>query len=82
MTPRSPCIATPEEVLEVFTQVMHSDKPSEQLKAAEQLAKYHGLFTPKESSGFSPTLIQEIEATVNAIAIRQREQDDAAPGSD
>lgn len=78
MTACKPCIATPEEVLEVFTQVMHSDKPSEQLKAAEQMAKYHGLFTPKESSGYSPALIGEIEAEVQAIALRRKEQEDAA----
>lgn len=68
-------------MLEVFTQVMHSDKPGEQLKAAEQMAKYHGLFTPKESAGCSPALIGEIEAAVQEIAQRQKEQADEAPGS-
>ena len=52
-------IATPEEVLATFTQLMRSEKTSEQLKAAEQLAKYHSLFTPRESAGFSPELIAQ-----------------------
>lgn len=76
----SPDIATPDEVLETFTQLMRSEKTSEQLKAAEQLAKYHSLFTPRESTGFKPELIAEIEAAVREIAARQ-EADDAAPGS-
>jgi len=75
-----PDIATPDEVLETFTLLMRSEKTSEQLKAAEQLAKYHSLFTPKESAGFKPELIAEIEAAVQQIAARQ-EADDAAAGS-
>lgn len=82
MTPacNEPDIATPDEVLETFTQLMRSEKTSEQLKAAEQLAKYHSLFTPKESAGFRPELIAEIEAAVKEIAARQ-EGDGAPPGS-
>lgn len=41
-------IATPEEVLATFTELMRGDKSAERLKAAEQLAKYHSLFAPKE----------------------------------
>lgn len=83
MTPdcNEPDIATPDEVLETFTQLMRSEKTSEQLKAAEQLAKYHSLFTPKESTGVRPELIAEIEAAVKEIAARQ-EGEDAPPGSD
>lgn len=82
MTPanNAPDIATPDEVLETFTQLMRSEKTSEQLKAAEQLAKYHSLFTPKETEGFKSELIAEIEAAVQEIAARQ-EGDDAPPGS-
>ena len=81
MTPayNEPDIATPDEVLETFTQVLRSEKTSEQLKAAEQLAKYHSLFTPKENAGFKPELIAEIEAAVKEIAARQ-EGKDAPPG--
>lgn len=63
-----PEIATPDEVLEKFTQLMRSEKASEQFRAAEQLAKYHNLFTPKECTGFRPELIEEIERTVQEIA--------------
>ncbi len=65
---RSPDIATPDEVLETFTQLMRGEKSSEQLKAAEQLAKYHSLFTPKEDGTLHPEVIDEIEAAVKAIA--------------
>lgn len=75
-----PDIATPDEVLETFTQLMRSEKTSEQLKAAEQLAKYHSLFTPKESAGYKPELIAEIEAAVLELT-RQQEADDAPSDS-
>lgn len=75
-----PEIATPDEVLEKFTQLMRSDKASEQFRAAEQLAKYHNLFTPKESAGFRPELIEEIEEAVREIAGRQEVQDGAKGG--
>lgn len=74
-------IATPEEVLATFTQLMRSEKTSEQLKAAEQLAKYHSLFTPRESTGFAPELIAQIEAAVDQIAAKQREDGDAPRSS-
>ena len=83
MTPvwNEPDIATPEEVLATFTQLMRSEKTSEQLKAAEQLAKYHSLFTPKENAGFKPELIAEIEAAVQEI-VNGQEASHAARGSD
>lgn len=45
---RAPDIATKEEVLETFTQLMRGEKTAEQMKAADALAKYHGLFAGKE----------------------------------
>ncbi len=82
MTPdwKEPDIATPEEVLATFTQLMRSEKTSEQLKAAEQLAKYHSLFTPKENPGFKPELIAEIEAAVQEI-VHGQEAPHASRGS-
>ena len=41
---RAPDIATKEEVLETFTQLMRGEKTAEQMKAADALAKYHGRF--------------------------------------
>ena len=76
-----PDIATPDEVLATFTELMRGEKSAERLKAAEQLAKYHSLFTPRESAGFSPELIAQIEAAVDQIAARQREDGDAPRGS-
>lgn len=78
----SPYIAAPEDVLQTFTQVMHSEKSSEQLKAAELMAKYHGLFTPKEETAIRPEVIAEIEAAVQEIAQRQEEKADAAKSGD
>lgn len=43
-----PDIATPEEVLATFTELMRGEKSAERLKAAEQLAKYHSLFVPRD----------------------------------
>lgn len=72
----SPGAATPEEVLHVVTQLMHgSEKQSDQLKAADMLAKHHGLLTPREESGYDPALIAEIEAAVAAIAAEYDEPD-------
>ena len=45
-----PDIATPDEVLATFTELMRGEKTAERLKAAEQLAKYHSLFSPKEEA--------------------------------
>lgn len=36
----TPEIATPEEILSVYTTILRTGKPSEQLKAGESLAKY------------------------------------------
>ena len=75
-TPASPGTATPEEVLHVVTQLMHAgEKQSDQLKAADMLAKHHGLLTPREESGFDPELIAEIEAAVAEIAAEYHEPD-------
>lgn len=65
--PGSPPIATPDEVLATFTELMRGDKSAERLKAAEQLAKYHSLFAPKESGGDLSAAAAEVEAAVEAI---------------
>ncbi len=59
-------IASKEEVLETYTQLMRGEKTAEQLKAADALAKYHGLFTPKEeeSEKNTPEVAQAVEAAV------------------
>ena len=49
-----PDIATPDEVLATFTELMRGEKAAERLKAAEQLAKYHSLFSPKEAAPVDP----------------------------
>ncbi len=46
----APDIASPDEVLATFTELMRGEKSAERLKAAEQLAKYHSLFTPKSDA--------------------------------
>lgn len=74
-TPAAHHIASSEEVLATFTQILRSEKTSEQLKAAEQLAKYHSLFTPREDAAVQPELIAEIEAELQRIReARQSEQ--------
>ena len=60
-------IATPDEVLATFTELMRGEKSAERLKAAEQLAKYHSLFAPKEEAAISPDAAAEVEAAVAAI---------------
>lgn len=62
-----PDIATPDEVLATFTALMRGEKSAERLKAAEQLAKYHSLFTVKEEVGISADTASEVEAAVAAI---------------
>lgn len=59
-------IASKEEVLETYTQLMRGEKTAEQLKAADALAKYHGLFTTKEEENEknSPQIAQAVEAAV------------------
>ncbi len=75
-------IATPAEVLETFTQLMRGEKGSEQLKAAEQLAKYHSLFAPKEENAPRPEVIEAIDEAVQRIRDTLCEEltDDAAGG--
>lgn len=57
-------IATPEEVLATFTELMRGDKSAERLKAAEQLAKYHSLFVQRDGEN-------EIDMTGAASAVEE-----------
>lgn len=59
-------IATPDEVLATFTELMRGEKSAERLKAAEQLAKYHSLFSPKEVAAVD--LTQAASAVETAVA--------------
>ena len=68
-------IATPDEVLATFTELLRGDKSAERLKAAEQLAKYHSLFSPKEEDA-APDMsagAMAVEETVAEI-LAQREK--------
>ena len=67
----APDIATADEVLATFTELMRGEKSAERLKAAEQLAKYHSLFTPKEESAISPSVAAEVDTAVAAILARR-----------
>lgn len=67
----SPDIATPDEVLATFTELMRSDKAAERLKAAEQLAKYHSLFSPKEEAADLTQAASAVEAAVADILARR-----------
>lgn len=60
-------IATPDEVLATFTELMRGEKSAERLKAAEQLAKYHSLFTPKEEAAIPSDAAMAVEAAVATI---------------
>lgn len=60
----TPDIATPDEVLATFTELMRGDKSAERLKAAEQLAKYHSLFSPKEEAADLTQAASAVEAAV------------------
>lgn len=62
-----PDIATPDEVLATFTELMRGEKSAERLKAAEQLAKYHSLFSPKEDAADSSEAAAAVEAAVASI---------------
>ena len=65
---KEPDIATPDEVLATFTELMRGAKSAERLKAAEQLAKYHSLFAPKEESAADMTeAANAVEAAVADI---------------
>lgn len=65
---KEPDIATPDEVLATFTELMRGEKSAERLKAAEQLAKYHSLFAPKEEAPADMTeAANAVEAAVADI---------------
>ena len=65
---KEPDIATPDEVLATFTELMRGETSSERLKAAEQLAKYHSLFAPKEEAAADMTeAANAVEAAVADI---------------
>ena len=66
-----PNIATPDEVLATFTELMRGDKSAERLKAAEQLAKYHSLFSPKEDTADPSETAAAVEAAVANILAAQ-----------
>lgn len=59
-----PEIATPEEVLATFTELMRGEKSAERLKAAEQLAKYHSLFVQRDGEN-------DIDMTGAASAVEE-----------
>ena len=64
----APDIATPDEVLATFTELTRGEKSTERLKAAEQLAKYHSLFVPKEEGAADLTeAASAVEAAVADI---------------
>ena len=63
-------IATPDEVLATFTELLRGDKSAERLKAAEQLAKYHSLFSPKEEDA-APDMSAAAMAVEEAVAEMQ-----------
>ena len=64
----APDIATADEVLATFTELMRGEKSAERLKAAEQLAKYHSLFVPKEEAAANPSeAATAVEAAVAAL---------------
>ena len=63
----APDIATAEEVLATFTRLMRSEKPAEQLKAAEQMAKYYSLFTPRDDPAVTPQIIAEVQSAVEEV---------------
>ena len=71
---RAPDIATKEEVLETFTQLMRGEKTAEQMKAADALAKYHGLFAGKEDEAprRPPEVAQAIDDAIAALSGKKR----------
>ena len=68
---REPDIATPDEVLATFTELLRGDKSAERLKAAEQLAKYHSLFSPKEEAADLTQAASAVEAAVADMRARR-----------
>ena len=72
---RAPDIATKEEVLETFTQLMRGEKTAEQMKAADALAKYHGLFAGKGRTKRPcrpPEVAQAIDDAIAALSGKKR----------
>ena len=68
----TPGIATPEEVLAMFTAMLRGekgDKPADQMKAAENLAKHYGMLAPREEKATSvkPEIAEEIEAALRSL---------------
>lgn len=63
-----------EEVLETFTQLMRGEKTAEQMKAADALAKYHGLFAGKEDEAprRPPEVAQAIDDAIAALSGKKR----------
>lgn len=75
-------IATPDEVLQVMSHLMHTgEKEADQLRAADMLAKHHGLLTPREETAFDPLLISLIEEAVDAIAAQYDDPEPKANSS-
>ena len=61
-------IATPEEVLATFTAMLRGEKPAEQMKAAENLAKHYGMLTPREDrAAVKPEIAEEIEEAMRSL---------------
>ena len=74
--------ASPEEVLRVVTHLMHTgEKESDQLKAADMLAKHHGLLTPREDADYDAALINAIDQAVAALAAEYDAPEPDAEGS-
>ena len=72
----TPGIATPEEVLATFTAMLRGDRPAEQMKAAESLAKHYGILSPREDRApVKPELAAEIEAALKALEEHRDGQD-------
>ena len=68
-----PGIASPEEVLEMFTAMLRGEKgerPAEQMKAAENLARHYGMLAPKEEKATSvdPEIAEEIEEALRELS--------------
>jgi len=69
---RAPEIATPEEVLETYTALLRGEKAAEQMKAADALAKYHGLFAVKEDA--APLKQEAVDTVERTLAALTREE--------
>jgi len=58
-------IATPEEILEIYTSILRHGKPTEQLKAGESLAKYlpmESLNPPRQNESAAADLVALVDA--------------------